>query len=319
MVVGHQAGRFPEGLPESETGASYVMAESTADVRAHLAECDVVFQYGQPRDALAANWELVERLRWVHVGGVGIDWALFPELVESDIVLTNSRGIFDTSLPEYLLALMLASVKDLPATYRAQQRHEWQHRLLEPLSGGQAVIVGAGSIAHATGRLLRAMGMTVTLVGRTERDGGPDVGRIRALADLPRLLAEADWLIVLVPLTAETRRLIGAAELAALPRGARFANIGRGPTVDENALVGALRSGHLAGAVLDVFEREPLPPESPLWDMDNVIISPHIGGDEADTPRAFAQAFLANLRRYRAGEPLINVVDKRLGFVRPTR
>jgi phosphoglycerate dehydrogenase-like enzyme len=286
-----------------------------AQVRADLAQCDVVFHYNEPRDALSANWELTERLRWLHVGGVGIDWALFPELAASDVQLTNSRGVFDTSLPEYLLSLMLALVKDLPATYRAQQRHAWEHRLLEPLTGGRAVIVGAGSIARAAGRLLRTLGLEVTLVGRTEREGEPGEGRIRGVADLRALLPSADWLIVLAPLTPQTHGLIGAAELAALPRGARFANIGRGPTVQQDALVDALRSGHLAGAALDVFEHEPLPPESPLWDMPGVIISPHIGGDEADTPRAFAEAFLANLRRYLAGEPLVNVVDKRLGFV----
>ena len=315
MIVGRQAGLFPAGLPESETGAAYVLVETMADVRAHLADCDVVFQYGDPRDALSANWALTDRLRWVHVGGVGIDWALFPELVDSDVVLTNSRGVFDTSLPEYLLSLMLALVKDLPATYRAQQRHAWQHRLLEPLHGRRAVIVGAGSIARASGRLLRAMGLTVTIVGRSERAGGPGEGRIRALADLPGLLPDTDWLIALLPLTPQTRGLIGTPELAALPRGARFANIGRGPTVDEAALTEALQSGHLAGAVLDVFEHEPLPPESPLWDLPNVIISPHIGGDEADTPRAFGEAFLANLRRYLADEPLQDVVDTHLGFV----
>ena len=315
MVIGRQADRFPEGLPEPDTGAEYVMADAMAQVRAELAQCDVVFHYGEPRDALSANWELTKRLRWLHVGGVGIDWTLFPELVASDVQLTNSRGVFDTSLPEYLLSLMLALVKDLPATYRAQQRHEWEHRLLEPLTGGRAVIVGAGSIARAAGRLLRTLGLEVTLVGRTEREGEPGEGRIRGVADLRALLPSADWLIVLAPLTPQTHGLIGAAELAALPRGARLANIGRGPTVQQDALVAALASGHLAGAALDVFEREPLSPESPLWDMPGVIISPHIGGDEADTPRAFAEAFLANLRRYLAGEPLVNVVDKRLGFV----
>ncbi len=142
MVIGRQADRFPEGLPEPDTGAEYVMAESMAQVRADLAHCDVVFHYGQPRDALSANWDLTERLRWLNVGGVGVDWALFPELVESDVQVTNSRGVFDTSLPEYLLSLMLALVKDLPASYRAQQGHEWQHRLLQPLAGGRAVIVG---------------------------------------------------------------------------------------------------------------------------------------------------------------------------------
>jgi phosphoglycerate dehydrogenase-like enzyme len=315
MVIGRQAGLFPEGLPESATGAEYVMAESMDDVRAGLPACDVVFHYGQPRDALSANWTLTERLRWLHVGGVGVDWVLFPELVESDVMLTNSRGVFDTSLPEYLLSLMLALAKDLPSTLRAQQRHEWQHRLLEPLTGGRAVIVGAGSIARASGRLLRSLGLEVTLVGRSERAGDPGEGRIRAIADLPALLPAADWLIVLAPLTPETRGFIGAKALAALPRGARFVNIGRGRTVVEDALIEALHTGHLAGAALDVFEQEPLPGESPLWDMPHVIISPHIGGDEASTPRAFADAFLANLRRYIAGEPLANVVDKRLGFV----
>lgn len=314
MVIGRQADRFPEGLPEAETGVEYVMADSMDEVVADLAGCDVVFHYGHPRDALEANWRLTERLRWVHVGGVGVDWSLFPAIIESDVVLTNSRGIFDTSLPEYLLSLMLALAKDLPGTLRAQSRHAWEHRLLEPLAGGRAVVVGAGSIARSASRLLHAMGVTTTLVGRAARDA-PDGARIRAIDELPALLAEADWLIVLAPLTPATRGLIDADVLAALPRGARVVNIGRGPTLVEDALVDALRSGALAGAALDVFEEEPLPAESPLWDMPNVIVSPHIGGDEAGTPRAFTDAFLANLRRYLAGEPLQNVVDKRLGWV----
>ena len=122
IVIGRQAGLPPAGLPETDTGAEYVMAETMDAVRAGLAGCDVVFHYGRPRDALSANWDLTERLRWVHVGGVGVDWTLFPALVESDVVLTNSRGVFDTTLPEYLLTLMLALVKDLPGTLRAQAR-----------------------------------------------------------------------------------------------------------------------------------------------------------------------------------------------------
>ncbi len=315
MIIGRQAGEPPAGLPESHSGAEYVMAETMTDVQAHLADCDVVFHYGLPRDALSANWALAERLRWVHVGGVGVDWTLFPELVESEVLLTNSRGVFDTTLPEYLLALMLALAKDLPGTLRAQGRHEWQHRLQQPLAGGRAVIVGAGSIARASGRLLRSMGVAVTLVGRTERDGAAGEGRIRAVADLRQLLPDADWLIVITPLTPETRALIGAPELSLLPPGARLVNIGRGPVVVEAALIKALVSGAMGGAALDVFEREPLSPGSPLWDMPNVVVSPHIGGDVAGTPAAFAEAFLANLQRYMAGQPLHDVVDKRLGYV----
>ncbi len=315
MVIGRQGGKPPFGLPESRTGAEYVMAESMADVRDHLADCDVVFHYGRPRDALSANWALTGRLRWVHVGGVGVDWTLFPDLVESDVMLTNSRGVFDTTLPEYVLALMLALAKDLPGTIRAQEQHQWRHRMLEPLGNAQAVIVGAGSIGRAAARLLRSMGVSVTLVGRRERDDESGEGRIRAVVDLPALLPNADWLILLTPLTPQTRGLIGAPELALLRPGARLVNIGRGPVVVEGALIEALRSGAIAGAALDVFEHEPLDAGSPLWDMLNVIVSPHIGGDVADTPQAFSRAFLANLERYMAGESLENVVDKRLGFV----
>jgi phosphoglycerate dehydrogenase-like enzyme len=319
LVIGRQAGLPPGGLPEQRTGAEYVMADDMETIRAHLAGCDVVFHYNHPRDALSANWELCRRLRWVHIGGVGVDWALFPELVASEVVLTNSRGIFDITLPEYLLTLMLALVKDLPATLRAQAVHEWQHGLLQPLHGARAVIVGAGSIGRAAARLLRSLGLEVTLVGRRARPAEPgaaDDGRIRGIHDLPKLLPGADWLILLAPLTPETRGLIGAAELALLPPGARVANLGRGPLLVEAALIEALRSGRLAGAALDVFEREPLDATSPLWDMPNVIVSPHIGGDVVGVPEAFGRVFLANLERYIAGEPLQNVVDKHAGYVR---
>ena len=314
MIIGRQAGELPAGLPESDSGAEYVLAGTLEEVAAALPACDVVFHYGRPRDALSANWARTRRLRWLHVGGVGVDWTLFPELVESDVVLTNCRGVFDISLPEHLLSLMLALAKDLPSTLAAQVRHEWQHRLVEPLVGRRAVIVGAGSIARNTARLLRALGMDVTLVGRTARHDTAS-GPVRAIGDLPSLLPGADWLVALLPLTSETRGLIDARAFASLPPGARFVNFGRGPTVDQEALVAALRTRALAGAALDVFAQEPLPADSPLWDMPNVIVSPHIGGDERDTLRRMADIFRDNLRRYLAGEPLVNVVDKRLGYV----
>jgi phosphoglycerate dehydrogenase-like enzyme len=317
LLIGDPAYPALMGLPELESGVEYVVADTVEGVRAEIAGCDVVFHHGPPRDALRACWELAAPLRWVHVAGVGVDWALFEALVESDVIVTNSHGVFDTSLPEYLLALMLASAKDLRGTLSAQRQHEWRHRFVEPLHGRRAVVVGAGSIGRATGRLLRAVGMSVVIVGRRHRDRRGDEGVIHGVDELPALLPTADWLIVLVPLTTDTRGLIGAQELALLPSGAHVANIGRGPTVDEPALVAALRAGHLGGAVLDVFASEPLPADSPLWDMPNVIVSPHIGGDELDTPAAFGRVFRANLAHYLAGEPLDHVVDKRLGFVTP--
>ena len=155
----------------------------------------------------------------------------------------------------------------------------------------------------------------MTLVGRSARQGSPGDGPIHGIAELAGLLPSADWLVLATPLTSETRGLIGATELALLPAGARLVNIGRGPVLQEAALLAALRSGTLAGAALDVFEREPLTADSPLWSLPGVIISPHIGGDVVATPAAFTEAFLANLDRYMRGEPLRDVVDKRLGYV----
>jgi phosphoglycerate dehydrogenase-like enzyme len=318
LVIGRQAGKTPPALPESKSGARYAFADDLDAVRAKIAQAEIVFHYGQPRDALRELWGDTGRLRWVHVGGVGVNWALFPALIESNVVITNSRGVFDVTMPEYVLTMMLAMVKDLPGTVAAQQEERWQHRLLRPLAGGRAVIVGAGSIARSTGRMLRSMGLETILVGRTERAGDLAEGRIRGISDLPKLLPAADWLITLVPLTATTRGLIGAAEFALLPPGARLVNVGRGPVVVEAALIDALRSGDLAGAALDVFETEPLPAGHPFWSMPNVIVSPHIGGDVVDTPAAYTESFLANQRRYNNDEPLHDIVDKRLGYVPTT-
>jgi phosphoglycerate dehydrogenase-like enzyme len=315
LVIGRQKGETPPGLPEPGSGARYTFADDIDSVRRHIANAEIIFQYGGPRTALRELWADAGSLRWVHIGGVGIDWALFAELIESDVLVTNSRGVFDVTLPEYVLTLMLALAKDVPGSVQAQQREEWRHRLHDPLAGGRVVIIGAGSIARSTARLLRALDMSVTLVGRSERQGESGDERVRAIADLQALLPEADWLIVLVPLTSTTRGLVGKAELAALPEGARLINVGRGPVVVQADLVDALRSGTPTGAALDVFEKEPLPPGDPLWSMPNVLISPHIGGDVGDTYAALSQSFVANLERYQAGEPLHDIVDKRLGYV----
>lgn len=315
LVIGRQSDERPPGLPPPDSRATFVFADDARAARERLGSCDVVFLYGEPRGALREAWGEAGSVRWIHVASVGVDGALFPQLVESEVAVTNSRGVFDVSLSEYVVSLMLALAKDLPRTLQAQAGHRWDHHPLDMVAGTQVVIVGAGSIARATARLLRAMGATVTLVGRSER---PEVGReglIRGVADLPGLLPEADWLVVAAPLTAGTRGLIGSGELGLLPSRARLVNVGRGPIIDEVALIAALATGALAGAALDVFETEPLPGDSPLWSMPHVIISPHIGGDVPGTPDALVAAFLANLERYLRGEPLRDVVDKRLGYV----
>jgi phosphoglycerate dehydrogenase-like enzyme len=313
LVLGATANEPPPGLLEVESGASYSFANDAESIVTRLPSAEAILHWSDQAELLRAAWPAAKRLRWVHATGVGVEWSLFPELVASDVVVTNCRGVFDETLPEYAVALLLALAKDLPAIVRDQDAGRWRHRPLRPLVGRRAVVIGAGSLGRATSRLLRALGMDVVLVGRTAREDAVD-GTIRAASELPAILPVADALVVILPLTAETRGLIDAAALARLPPGALVVNMGRGPVIDEAALVEELRSARLGGAALDVFETEPLPAASPLWHLPNVIVSPHIGGDVPGWERWFTESFLQELRRFIAGEPLRNVVDKRLGY-----
>jgi phosphoglycerate dehydrogenase-like enzyme len=193
--------------------------------------------------------------------------------------------------------------KDLPGTLAAQARREWRHRETEPIAGRRVVVVGGGPIGRAIAGLLGAVGMDVELVGRREFDG------------LRRLLPGADWLVLAAPLTDATRGMLDAAALALLPPSARVINVGRGALVVEPDLVDALREHRIAGAALDVFAREPLPADSPLWALPGVIVSPHMSGDLIGWRQDLVEVFRDNLARYQAGEPLRNVVDKTLGYV----
>lgn len=256
-------------------------------------------------DAVREVWDAADHtLRWVHTASAGVDRLTFPGLVGSDVTVTNSRGVFDVPMAEYVLGIVLAQAKDLAHTLALQGRREWRHRATERVDGRRAVVVGGGPIGAAIARLLGAVGVAVDVVGR------------RDFPDLPRLLPRADWLVLAVPLTDATRGMLDAAALALLPRHARVINVGRGALVVEDDLVAALQEGRIAGAALDVFATEPLPAHSPLWGLPGVIVSPHMSGDVVGWRDELADVFAANLARYRAGEPLQNVVDMHLGYVR---
>ena len=293
-----------------------VRTARAAELAVALRGADVLLAWDFLTPALAGAWPSADRLRWVHTASAGVDNVLTAEVAASDVLVTNSRGVFDGSLAEYVLGLVLAFAKDLRGTWERQRRREWQHRDTERVAGTTAVIVGVGPVGRATARLLRAVGVRVRGVGRTARTGDPDFGDVSASTDLIRLLPEADWVVLVAPLTDETRRLVGAAELAAFRPTARLINVGRGELVDEAALAAALRAGALAGAALDVFEKEPLPPSSPLWNQPGVLVSPHMSADAVGWREQLAEVFLDNLRRWCAGQPLRNVVDKTVGYVR---
>jgi phosphoglycerate dehydrogenase-like enzyme len=274
-----------------------------------------VFLWDFASRAVPDSWTAPNRLRWLHVAAAGVDSVLCDELRASDVVLTNSRGIFDGPIAEYVLGLILAFAKDLPGALAAQAGRTWRHRETERVAGRTALVIGTGPIGRATGRLLRAAGLKVAGIGRSGRSADPDLGTVYPFGELLRRLPDADFVVAAAPLTGQTAGMIGARALAAMRPSARLINVGRGGLVVTADLVAALRAGQIAGAALDVFETEPLPADSPLWTLPNVVVSPHMSGDAAGWQAALSELFTDNLLRWQAGQPLRNVVEKRLGYV----
>ncbi len=287
-----------------------------------IGEAEVLFGFWGPglnelyptREALR---DAAPRLRWLQLTSVGLDRAARSGLLESDLLVTSASGLHATPIGEYVLCLMLMFSKGANRFVRAQERREWVRYMPQELYGKTVGVVGMGHIGAEVARLAKAFGCRVLAIRRSVAQRADDDGVADELlppSALPALLAESDFVVLAVPLTAETRHLIGEAELRAMKSTAVLVNIARGAVVDEQALVLALREGWIAGAGLDVFEQEPLPPESELWSLENVIISPHIsGGTEIYNQRAVG-IFCENLRRYLTGEPLMNLADPVRGY-----
>lgn len=260
-------------------------------------------------------WKQAGTLRWVHVAAAGVDKLLFDELVESDVVVTNARGVFDRPIAEFVLGLVLARAKDLHVSHDLQRQRSWQHRETESVRGTNVMVIGTGAIGREIARLLAAVEMTVRGAGRTARSDDPDFGDVVASDDLEEHVGWADHVILAAPLTDQTRGLVNASVLAAMKPSAHLVNVARGAVVDEPALIQALGAGQLAAASLDVFTTEPLPADSPLWSMPGVVVTPHMSGDATGWLDTLAGQFVDNALRFLDGAALCNVVDKRLGFV----
>jgi phosphoglycerate dehydrogenase-like enzyme len=256
-------------------------------------------------------------LRWIHTSSIGVDALLTKEIVHSDIVVSNSRGVCERPIAEWILGVLLVFTKDLRRTIELQQEHRWLHRETEPLLGREVLVVGPGPVGRETTLLLRAAGMEVSVVGRTGRVDA-ELGTVHPFAELDHRLGEVDDVVLTLPLTEETRGLFDAARLARMRQGARLVNVGRGAVVVEQDLLQAIDSGHLGGAALDVFEREPLPADSALWDRSDILVSPHASGDLVGWRSRVVDRFAENLRRWKTGQPLRDVVDlTKMGVARP--
>ncbi|MBG0854990.1 D-2-hydroxyacid dehydrogenase [Streptomyces spinoverrucosus] len=292
------------------TGRARIEHADASTLAERLPYADVLLVWDFTSHAVREAWPGDgPRPRWVHTASAGVDHLMCPELAASDTVVTNARGVFDQPIAEYVAALVLAMAKDLPRTLDLQRERTWRHRESQKVTGSRAVVVGSGPIGRAISGTLKALGVTTALVGRTPRTGvhGPD--------DLDRLMCRADWVIAAAPLTEQTRGMFDARRFGVMQPSARFVNVGRGPLVVEDALAEALAKRWIAGAALDVFEAEPLPPDSPLWQVPNLIVSPHMSGDTVGWRDELGAQFVELYDAWEAGRPLPNVVDKQRGYV----
>jgi phosphoglycerate dehydrogenase-like enzyme len=293
--------RFPD--------VRFSQAFSAPELDSIIADADVAFS-SMVRESTFTH---ARKLRWIHSSAAGVGATLFPALIDSDVVLTNSRGVQSGSLAEHLLAVSLAWRRGIHTAVRRQVEGRWSQDGFAglnapPLADTRVLIVGMGSIGRQAAALFEALGMHVDGIGRQPRDGRAGV------ESLPSLLPVADITVITAPHTPETERLFDRDMLARMKPGSLLVNVGRGRIIDESALVEALALGRPGGAALDVFEREPLPSDSPLWTMENVIVTPHVAGFGWRFWEGLVDLFAANLERWRAGRPLENVVDKQRGY-----
>ncbi len=285
----------------------HVLGDDDPAGRAFAREMDVLFAWKFPRDLLQG----AERLRWIQSTGAGVDHIMAARPLPQGVTVTRMVDVFGPAMAEYVLGYLFAvSLGVRQALDRQRDRH-WQPYAARPLRGRVAVVVGLGSIGREVCRTLRSAGLRV--IGVSRRGGDvPEADEVLPVDRLDEALPVADFLVLAVPLTDESRGLIDGRRVRLLPRHAWLVNVGRGGLVHEGELIDALRASQLGGAVLDVFEREPLPPESPLWELDNVYVTPHVAGPD-DVP-VNAGHFLENYRRFKAGLPLAGVVDLDRGY-----
>jgi phosphoglycerate dehydrogenase-like enzyme len=306
-----------EELAREFPDVEFVSPRTRAEADAAVSDADVILGAALTR----ANFAAARRLRWIHLTAAGVGHALFPELVASDIVVTNARGLHAVSMAEHTLAVLLAFARKLHLARDAQRDVHWAHRDMwadrppfGDLGGASLGLLGLGAVGSAIAVRARALEMKVRAVCRRARTDPAPAHEVWTADRLGDLAAASDALVLAAPHTPATSGQVDAAVLARMPSHAVLVNLGRGALVDEPALIAALEGGRIAGAALDVFAEEPLPATSPLWRMPQVIATPHISGLGPRYWERTVAMFADHLRDFLAGRPLRNLVDKREGY-----
>lgn len=268
------------------------------------------------------QFQAARNLRWIHSPSAAVHHLLFPELASSDVVLTNARDVHGPVVAEHVIALIFALAKNLPAAIRFQQKHVWGQEISwltgqrpHELAGATLGLVGLGSIGRAVANHAAALGMKVIAARQHPESAKPEsVHEVLPASRFDELLARSDYVVLAAPVTQSTQKMIGRPQLAKMKPDACLVNVSRGELIDEPALIDSLRDRKIRGAALDVFEKEPLPADSPLWDLENLLITPHTAGMTEKLWERHYALFSENLRRYLSGQPLLALVDKQSGY-----
>jgi phosphoglycerate dehydrogenase-like enzyme len=308
-------GWFVEKLRGEFPQIEFTHRDTYDNLEDYVGDVEVLFTLSLRPD----QFKVARKLKWLHCPAAAVHQFSFPEFINSDVILTNGRDVHGPVVAEHVMALIFAMAKNLHLTARFQQKHEWGQ---EPvwyatphprlIAGAVLGLVGLGSIGRPVAKHASALGMHVIATRGTPGKGTTE--GVEQIFPLDELLAKSDYVVLAAPVTADTEYLVGAEQLALMKREACLINVGRGQLVDDTALIRALEERRIGGAALDVFEKEPLPPDSPYWDLENVLITPHTAGLADKLWEREYTLFAENLRRYLARQPLLAVVDKQKGY-----
>ena len=308
---------FPKRLSQEFPQVNIVHLPDYKRVDEEIGDAEIVIAWSVRPEQIAS----AKKLRWIHSPAAAVHQLIFPELVNSEIVLTNAREVHGPVVAEHVIALIFALAKKIPGSVRLQEKHVWGQQILwdelprvREVAGATVGLVGLGSIGRAVAKSAKALGMRVIAVREHPEKGSEGADAVFGPSHIDDVFRQADYVVLAAPVTAGTKAMANAEHLALMKSEACLINVGRGPLVDEAALAAALREKRIGGAALDVFPKEPLAADSPLWDVPNLLITPHTAALTDKLWERHYALFAENLRRRLAGQPLLAVVDKRKGY-----
>jgi len=308
---------FPKRLSQEFPQVNVVNLPDHKRVDEEIGDAEIVIAWSIRPEQIAA----AKKLRWIHSPAAAVHQLIFPELVNSDIILTNAREVHGPVVAEHVIALIFALAKKIPGSVRLQERHVWGQQILwdelprvREVAGATVCLIVLGSIGRAVAKSAKALGMRVIAVREHPEKGREGADAVFRPAQIDEVFRQADYVVLAAPVTDGTKAIANAERLALMKCDACLINVGRGPLVDELALAAALREKKIGGAALDVFPKEPLATDSPLWDVPNLLITPHTAALTDDLWERHYALFSENLRRHLAGQRLLAVVDKRKGY-----